>query len=64
MHRLQDFWAHYNKGYRWDPPFHLGHLGASPNPDNDNAAWAQAEAVTRRLVRRWNEACPCTPCFE
>ena len=19
MHRLQDYWAHYNKGYRWEP---------------------------------------------
>ena len=42
MHRLQDFWSHYNKGYRLDPPFQLWHIRDRAKPDQDNAAWAQA----------------------
>jgi|ERR1035437_2317221 hypothetical protein len=63
MHRLQDFWSHYNKGYRWDPPFQLGHIRDRAKPDQDNAAWAQAEAATKQMVEKWNKKCPCKACF-
>jgi len=62
MHRLQDFWSHYNKGYRWDPPLHLGHLWAGTKPDEDNAAWAEAEKATAEQLKEWNSKCSCKAC--
>ncbi len=62
MHRLQDFWSHYNKGFRWNPPWQLGHAMAGTKPDEDNAAWAEAEKATKECVEQFHKACSCTKC--
>jgi uncharacterized protein RhaS with RHS repeats len=54
LHRLQDSKSHYDKGYRWNPGNgQFGHLFDGTKPDNDQEAWAQAEAITRPWVDRW-----------
>jgi len=78
MHRLQDFYSHYNKGYRWgadrinvDGPVvnpegicHLGHVFAGTIPDHDNAAWEEANKETIKRVDDYISKCgpPSTIC--
>ena len=59
MHRLQDFYSHWKKGYRWQPcHFKYGHavanliagLTGGLTPDQDDDAWKEAEAKTKELV--------------
>ncbi len=57
MHRLQDYFSHYEKGYRWDPPLHCGHAFVASHPDRDNEAWTRANRATRMWVTRWLRAC-------
>jgi len=55
MHRMQDYYSHYVKDYRWEPgKGNLGHLFAGTGPDNDQDAWKQAEAKTKELLAEWN----------
>lgn len=63
MHRVQDFYSHYNKGYRWDP-FNsslkcrgFGHACDGTKPDNDPEAWAAANEKTKDLVGKWRSCC-------
>jgi len=57
LHRLQDFWSHYNKGYRWNPAKgQYGHAIDSVrgrSPDEDNVEWLRAENTTRLYVQKW-----------
>ena len=64
MHRLQDYYAHYGKGFRWDPlgPIDIpgngwGHAFVSDWPDLDNIAWTKAEKVTREWLKIWLSTC-------
>jgi hypothetical protein len=64
MHRLQDNWTHYAKGFRstwfhgWHPKHWIyGHGGALTFPDNDHAAWQVAAKVTQTRVIIWNQNC-------
>ncbi len=50
MHRGQDFFSHYNKGYRW---YTVGHAFAGKVPDRDIQAWRNAEEWTTPWVHRW-----------
>jgi hypothetical protein len=61
MHQLQDYFAHYQQGYRWwtIPPGHVCDcLPDSPtNPDNNVDQWKIAANWTRMYVDRWNMHC-------
>ena len=64
MHRLQDYYTHYDKGFRWDPngPVGIpgsgwGHLFAGSWPDRDNKAWLRAQRDTARWLRVWLDKC-------
>ena len=64
MHRLQDFYTHYEKGYRWDPlgPGNIpgsgwGHFFDGSWPDRDNRAWVRAQAESLRWVTKWLDKC-------
>lgn len=66
MHKGQDVFTHWNKGYRWDPfniletNLDLGHgvdslLGI--NPDADDAAFEQAKVWTSGKLKEWHKNC-------
>jgi hypothetical protein len=60
MHRGQDYFSHYSKGYRWKPLRHwknlgFGHMFDGTKPDQDINAWNQAEKWTKKWVGKWNE---------
>jgi hypothetical protein len=63
MHRLQDYYSHYKKGYRWRPgdtslpSWGYGHALDGTEPDMDNKAWAEAEKKTREWDDKWNQHC-------
>ncbi|MCP3928383.1 MAG: RHS repeat-associated core domain-containing protein [Bacteroidetes bacterium] len=65
MHRYQDSFSHYNKGYRWDPGnenlpcYGWGHVCDGTKPDNDADAWKKANDTTRSLVKEYNQKCGC-----
>ena len=65
MHRAQDYFSHYNKGYRWDPGNNnlpcngYGHGCDFTAPDEDRNAWRQAETWTKSWVNKWHEKCTC-----
>jgi len=64
MHRGQDFFTHYNKGYRWAPfrvlrSLGLGHLLAVTKPDQDPEAWQQANQWTGIWLVLWDTHCEC-----
>ena len=57
MHRGQDYFSHYAKGYRWDPQNgKFGHLQDGDAPDKDKRAWSKAEEWTKKWLDKWNEA--------
>jgi YD repeat-containing protein len=63
-HRLQDYWTHYAKDYRWYPfhgwePRHwgFGHMFAGKEPDDDTDAWEVANAETEAWVNSWMDRC-------
>ena len=62
-HQLQDFYSHYDKGYRW---WTLGHAFAGTKPDKDNGAWKEAETDTQKFLDKWEKncclACPISDC--
>jgi RHS repeat-associated protein len=60
-HMGQDFFTHYNKGYRWDPSEieGWGHAWAGTGPDHDNNAWDDAQAWTVSKVSQYLSRCPC-----
>jgi len=70
MHRLQDYHAHYDKGYRWAPngPVNIpgsgwGHFFDGKWPDRDNKAWLRAQRDTGRWLRVWlDKCCVCKKC--
>jgi hypothetical protein len=64
MHRLQDYYTHYGKDFRWDPwgPVDIpgngwGHAFVGDWPDLDNIAWTKAEKVTREWLKIWLDTC-------
>lgn len=63
MHRMQDYYTHWKKGYRRDPgnpnwPCNgWGHACADPDPDRDAGAWAEAERKTDEWVQKWLRKC-------
>jgi len=63
MHRGQDYFTHYKKGYRWKPGdkklpcFGYGHTCIGTLPDEDNVAWAAAESWTKKWVKKWLDNC-------
>ena len=65
MHRGQDYFVHFRKGYRWDPwnsslpCWGFGHF-CEPEADFDAAAWEDAEAWTRTQLEAWLRNC-CVP---
>ena len=67
MHQAQDFYSHFNKGYRWDPGNKAlpcdgwGHACDGTAPDHDAAAWNAANATTARWLNAWRGNC-CLRC--
>jgi hypothetical protein len=68
MHRAQDYFSHYGKGYVWDPSLYnkdlgLGHLFSGTEPDEDMKAWHYANKFTEKWVDKWRaqwgEECGC-----
>ena len=60
MHRSQDYFSHYSKGYRWDPDNgQWGHMWAGTTPDEDSLAWFDAETWTAPLVKEYECKCDC-----
>jgi hypothetical protein len=66
MHRLQDYWTHYRKGFRWGPIRHRrapgggwGHVFNGGWPDRDNRAFELAQAATSKWLKEWLQKC-CT----
>ena len=64
MHRGQDYFSHYRKGYRWKPVgcwknLGFGHAFDGSAPDIDIEAWSFAETWTRIWLMRWNDKCRC-----
>ena len=64
MHRLQDNWTHYAKGFRstwfhgWHPKhWGCGHICVLESPDYDYEAWKKAENATKRMVKYWKKNC-------
>jgi len=66
MHRGQDYFSHYSKGFRWKPGtwtkgLGLGHLfpliGVSPDSDRD--AWKAAAKWSQERLNEWNKKCGC-----
>ena len=58
MHRLQDYYFHYAKGFRWEPSrLQFGHLGY--DADNDPVAWAKANRITEKCIMEWDAHCKC-----
>jgi len=59
MHRLQDYYFHYAKGFRWKPS--EGKFGHpfKPKADNDPVAWARANQITEKCVKEWEARCRC-----
>jgi RHS repeat-associated protein len=61
MHHGQDYFSHFEKGYRafhafpfrggWPLP---GHVIAGHSPDQDQRAWTRANQWTRIWVKRWD----------
>jgi hypothetical protein len=68
MHRAQDYYVHYEPGYRWDPgntslPCN-GYGHACPeeiDADNNPEAWKVANKFTREKVDKYLDECPCPP---
>jgi len=60
MHRSQDYYTHYGKDYRWAPGNFqrpcggFGHV-CTTAPDNDPAAWGQANKMTQEMVNKWHQ---------
>ena len=63
MHRGQDYFSHYAKGYVWDPGnvfqkcAGYGHACDGTKPDEDPAAWSGADGWTKRWLKKWSDAC-------
>ena len=60
MHRGQDYFSHYSKGYRWKPfrawkSLGFGHGFAGTKPDQDINAWNKAEEWTKKWLSKWHE---------
>jgi RHS repeat-associated protein len=67
LHQVQDFYSHYEPGYRFEPFFSwkglgLGHIFAGlfgDEPDNNEEAWKLADEKTKKLVEEWDgNNCP------
>ena len=61
MHRGQDFFSHFGRGYRW---YTAGHLFAGHEPDNPTtsegaARWRMAAFWTQQWLDRWDAGCEC-----
>ena len=73
MHRMQDYFTHYEKGFRWDPfnpmekDIGLGHgitsfmyiitMGIIENPDHDEKAWERANTLTEKWLSVYDCFC-------
>jgi hypothetical protein len=66
MHQAQDYFSHYNKGYRaWEftdfSHFPPGHMWSGTFPDEDLIAWSMAYVLTWIKLGQWNSNC-CLAC--
>jgi hypothetical protein len=70
MHRGQDYFSHWAKGYRfapWEPWLpcggwgHLCDMDPPVNPDYDANAWAEANDWTVIFINEWHRDC-CKAC--
>jgi RHS repeat-associated protein len=64
MHRGQDFFSHYQAGYRWKPfrwwkNMGFGHGFDGTEPDHNEVAWKQAEQWTKGHLKEWIDRCSC-----
>lgn len=65
MHRGQDYFSHYAKGYRWMPRtwgkrcLGYGHACDGTKPDEDPVVWNSAEIWTKARIREWDQKCGC-----
>lgn len=58
MHQGQDFFSHYDRGYRW---YTGGHIKDGATPDQIRwQAWQNANSWTGKKVRRWKDNCGCS----
>jgi len=63
MHRGQDYFSHYAKGYVWDPGnvfqkcAGYGHACDGTKPDEDPNAWSAADKWTQGMLKKWKDAC-------
>lgn len=65
MHRGQDYFSHYSKGYRWKPlrvlkSLGLGHMFAGTKPDKNLNAWEKAEEWTKKWLKEWEQKNGCS----
>jgi hypothetical protein len=68
MHRGQDYFSHYSRGYRWKPGswircLGLGHLCPLVDPiaaDRDKVAWKKASDWSQNRLNEWNAKCGCS----
>ncbi|MEW6601012.1 MAG: RHS repeat-associated core domain-containing protein, partial [Nitrospirota bacterium] len=67
MHRGQDYFSHYSKGYRWKPfsrnrGLGLGHMFPLIDPtapDRDREAWNNASKWSQDQLNKWHNKCGC-----
>jgi RHS repeat-associated protein len=64
MHRGQDYFSHYEKGYRWSPfqtvtNLGFGHLFDGTTADEDPVAWFDAETWSYKWYKKWKKNCEC-----
>ena len=61
MHQGQDYFSHYNKGFRWYPQWEhgWGHADAGTMPDKDVDAWSKADQWTKNWIDIWDNNNPC-----
>ncbi len=68
MHRGQDYYSHWAKGYRWDPGNKKwpcdgyghacnGFIPGREDPDADDVAWQKAEDWTKEWLKKWDDKC-------
>jgi hypothetical protein len=59
MHQGQDYFSHYDQGFRWYPQWDhgWGHIDAGTMPDRNIEAWSRADEWTRGWIGTWDNPC-------